>query len=71
MRSVYVVSGGVSRFAKARPDKNFQGIVKEAYDAALADIGLDQSTFNSAVDGSVMSYFSDHFLRQLKAGAMV
>jgi len=71
LRSVYVVSGGVSRFAKARPDKNFQGIVKEAYDAALADIGLDQSTFNSAVDGSVMSYFSDHFLRQLKAGAMV
>jgi len=71
LRSVYVVSGGVSRFAKARPDKNFQAIVKEAYDDAIADIGLDQPTFNSVADGSVMSYFSDHFLRQLKAGAMV
>jgi acetyl-CoA C-acetyltransferase len=69
--SVYVVSGGVSKFAKARPDKTFQAIVKEAYDDAIADIGLDLSTFNSVVDGSVMSYFSDHFLRQLKAGAMV
>jgi acetyl-CoA C-acetyltransferase len=71
VRSVYVVSGGVSRFAKARADKTFQAIVKEAYDDAIADIGLDMSTFNSAVDGSVVSYFSDHFLRQLKAGAMV
>ena len=71
VRSVYVVSGGVSKFAKSRPDKTFQGIVKEAYDYAVADIGLDIPAFNSAVDGSVASYFSDHFNRQLKAGAMV
>jgi acetyl-CoA acetyltransferase len=41
MRPVYAVSGGVSKFAKARPDKTFQAIVKEAYDYAIADIGLD------------------------------
>lgn len=71
MRPVYVVSGGVSKFAKARPDKTFQAIVKEAYDYALADLGLDLPTFNSVVDGSVASYFSDHFSRQLMSGIMV
>jgi acetyl-CoA C-acetyltransferase len=71
MRTVYAVSGGVSKFAKARPDKNFQAVVKEAYDYAIEDLGLDFPTFNQAVDGSVASYFSDHFSRQLMAGIMV
>jgi len=70
MRPVYVVSGGVSKFTKARPDKNFQAIIKEAYDASLADVGLDFPTFTGLVDGSVASYFSDHFSRQLMAGIM-
>ena len=71
MRPVYAVSGGVSKFAKARPDKTFQAVVKEAYDYAVADVGLDFETFNRLVDGSVASYFSDHFTRQLMAGIMV
>ncbi len=71
MRPVYVVSGGVSKFVKARPDKTFQGLVKEAYDYALADLGIDHSQFFELVDGSVASYFSDHFTRQLMAGIMV
>ena len=70
MRTVYVVSGGVSKFSKARPDKTFQAVVKEAYDYAIADIGLDFPTFTKMVDGSVASYFSDHFSRQLMAGIM-
>ena len=70
MRPVYAVSGGVSKFAKARPDKNFQAIVKEAYDYAIADIELDFPAFTRLVDGSVASYFSDHFTRQLMAGIM-
>jgi len=71
MRPVYAISGGVSKFAKSRPDKNFQGIVKEAYDYAIQDIDLDFPTFTRLVDGSVASYFSDHFSRQLMAGIMV
>src|SRR5512136_1713921 len=71
MRSVYAVSGGVSKFAKARPDKTFQGLVKEAYDYALADLGIEHAQFFELVDGSVASYFSDHFARQLMAGIMV
>ncbi|HLA79687.1 MAG TPA: thiolase domain-containing protein [Vicinamibacteria bacterium] len=71
MRPVYVVSGGVSKFAKARPDKTFQAVVKEAYDYALSDIGMEVPPFTSVVDGSVASYFSDHFSRQLMAGIMV
>jgi acetyl-CoA C-acetyltransferase len=71
MRNVYVVSGGVSKFAKARPDKTFQAIVKEAYDYAIADLGLTFPQFTEMVDGSVASYFSDHFQRQLMSGIMV
>src|SRR5512137_1773532 len=71
MRTVYAISGGVSKFVKARPDKTFQAIVKEAYDYAIQDIGLDFKTFTRLVDGSVASYFSDHFTRQLMAGIMV
>jgi acetyl-CoA C-acetyltransferase len=71
MRPVYVVSGGVSKFAKARPDRTFPAIVKEAYDYAITDLGLDFPAFTRCVDGSVASYFSDHFSRQLMAGIMV
>ena len=71
MRPVFVVSGGVSKFAKARPDRTFQAIVKEAYDYAIADLGLGMPEFTRLVDGSVASYFSDHFTRQLMAWIMV
>jgi acetyl-CoA C-acetyltransferase len=71
MRPVYLVSGGVSKFAKARPDVTFQAMVKEAYDYALKDIGLEFRKAAEIVDGTVASYFSDHFMRQLKAGSMV
>ncbi len=71
MRTVYAVSGGVSKFTKARPDKTFPAIVKEAYDYALQDLGLEHKQFIELVDGSVASYFSDHFTRQLMAGIMV
>ncbi len=70
MRNVYAISGGVSKFAKARPDKTFQAVVKEAYDYAIESIGLDFRRFTEMVDGSVASYFSDHFTRQLMAGIM-
>jgi acetyl-CoA C-acetyltransferase len=71
MRTVYTITGGVSKFVKARHDKTFQAVVKEAYDYAIQDIGLDHKTFTRLVDGSVASYFSDHFTRQLMAGIMV
>ncbi|MHB8928004.1 MAG: thiolase domain-containing protein [Bacillota bacterium] len=68
MRDVYVVSGGITKFSKASPDKDFRYMVKEAFDYAMKDVPkltLDQ------IDGSVASYFSDHFTRQLMAGIMV
>ncbi len=70
MRPVYLISGGVSKFAKARPDKTFQAVVKEAYDYSIRDLGLDFPAFTAQVDGSVASYFSDHFSRQLMSGIM-
>jgi acetyl-CoA C-acetyltransferase len=71
MRPVYAISGGVSKFAKSRPDKFFAALVKKASDYAINDIGLDFQTFTKLVDGSVASYFSDHFTRQLMAAIMV
>ncbi len=71
MRPVYLVAGGVSTFAKARPDATFQLMVKEAYDGALRDLGLEPRQAAELVDGTVAAYFSDHFLRQLMAGSMV
>jgi len=71
MRPVYAVAGGVSKFAKARPDKTFPALVKEAYDYILQDLGLSHRQFVEIVDGSVASYFSDHFARQVMAATMV
>jgi len=71
MRKVYVVSGGVSKFAKARPDKTFQAVAKESFDYAIEDLGFDHEQAIKFLDGMVASYFSDHFNRQLMAGIMV
>lgn len=70
MRPVFAISGGVSKFAKARPDKTYQAVIKEAYDYAIDDLELSFPAFNEIVDGSVASYFSDHFSRQLMAAIM-
>jgi len=67
MRPVYMVAGGVSKFEKARPDATFQKMVKEAFDHALGDVPRLRPEM---IDGSVASYFSDHFTRQLMAGIM-
>lgn len=68
MRPVYMVSGGITKFAKAQPHKDFRLMVREAFEYALADLpGLTPEK----IDGSVCSYFSDHFTRQVMAGAMV
>lgn len=67
MRKVYMISGGVSRFQKARPEFTFQRMVKEAYDYALRDVPRLRP---AQIDGSVASYFSDHFQRQLMSGIM-
>jgi len=68
MRAVYAVSGGVSKFSKVRHDKVFPALVKEAYDYILGDLGMEHPKFFELIDGTVASYFSDHFTRQLMAG---
>ena len=57
-RPVYMLSGGITKFAKAHPDKDFRLMVKDAFDAALGDLGGKLAPSN--IDGSVISYFSDH-----------
>src|SRR5437016_12997853 len=69
MRPVYMLAGGITKFAKAHAYKDFRFMVKEALDYALRDLGGKLTTHD--IDGSVISYFSDHFTFQLKAGAMV
>ncbi|HID28122.1 MAG TPA: thiolase domain-containing protein [Methanosarcinales archaeon] len=67
-REVYMISGGVTKFARSHPDKTFQYMVKSAFDYALKDV---PDLTLKEIDGSVGSYFSDHFTRQLMAGLMV
>ncbi len=66
-RNVYMISGGVTKFAKANPEMDFRLLVKKAFDYALNDAKISLADF----DGSVASYFSDHFQRQLMSGIMV
>jgi len=63
-----MISGGITKFAKAHPDKDFRVMVKDAYDYTLRDVPRFSK---SMIDGAVGSYFSDHFTRQLKAASMV
>ncbi len=68
MREVYIIGGGVTKFARARPEADFRLLVKEAFDRAVEELpgpGRDK------IDGTVCSYFSDYFTRQLMAEAMV
>ncbi len=67
-RRVYMITGGVTKFAKAHPAMDFRLMVKRAYDAAFADV---PELTPDRIDGSRVSYFSDHFSRQLKAASMV
>jgi acetyl-CoA C-acetyltransferase len=67
-RKVFMVTGGVTKFAKAHPAMDFRLMVKRAYDYAVKEIpGLTKDR----IDGTRISYFSDHFSRQLKAASMV
>jgi len=67
-RRVYIVTGGVTKFAKAHPAMDFRLMVRRAYDYALK--GVPNLT-PDRIDGTRISYFSDHFTRQLKAASMV
>jgi acetyl-CoA C-acetyltransferase len=67
-RKVYVVSGGVTKFAKAHSEMDFRLMVKKAYDYAMGDV---PKLTPSDIESSRISYFSDHFARQLKAASMV
>ena len=64
---VYMVSGGVTKFMKADPARDFRYRVKDAFDYAMNDVNLTLQD----IDGSVSCYFSDHLQRQVMAGAMV
>lgn len=67
MRPVYMISGGITKFSKANPRQSFRLMVKEAFDYAMRDV---PKLRRDRIDGSVASYFSDHFTRQLMAGIM-
>ncbi len=63
-----MITGGITKFTKANTQMDFRLMVKEAYDFALKDLPKLRPEM---IDGSVGSYFSDHFTRQLMAAIMV
>ncbi len=67
-RRVYMVTGGLTKFAKAHPAMDFRLMVERAYEYAARDT---PNLTKDRIDGTRISYFSDHFSRQLKAASMV
>jgi len=67
-RKVYAISGGVTKFAKAHTEMDFRLMVKRAFDYAMEDV---PNLKPEDIESSRISYFSDHFARQLKAASMV
>ncbi|MBI3910645.1 MAG: thiolase domain-containing protein, partial [Armatimonadetes bacterium] len=66
-RPVYMIAGGVTKFAKRHPEMDFRLMVRLAYEQAREQV---PNLTPADIDATVCSYFSDHFTRQLKAGAM-
>jgi acetyl-CoA C-acetyltransferase len=62
MRQVCVVSGGITKFAKANLNTQ-EAMCKDALDYALND--LDGRLELKQIDSSICTYFSDHFESQL------
>lgn len=65
-RRVFVLGGGISKFDKDRVDGTMRDWVVEAVLEALEDAEVDIQD----IEHSTTSYFSDHFNKQLKAGAI-
>lgn len=63
-----MVAGGLTKFAKAHPGMDFRLMTKKAFDFARAEV---PNLRLNGIDGTRISYFSDHFTRQLKAASMV
>ncbi len=63
-----MVTGGLTKFAKAHPEADFRLMVKQAFEYARKDA---PNLTKDRIDGTRVSYFSDHFSRQLKAASMV
>lgn len=67
MRRVCMISGGITKFAKANTALTQEAMVKDAFDYAMTDVGLDLAD----IDHAICSYFSDHFNQQLMFDAIV
>ena len=65
-RRVFVLGGGISKFAAERVDGNMRDWINEAVLEGLEDAGAGIEN----IEHSTTSYFSDHFDKQLKAGAI-
>src|SRR4030042_5815709 len=65
-RRVYVLGGGISKFAAERVDGNMRDWINESVLEGLEDAGVDIQD----IEHSTTSYFSAHFDKQLKAGAI-
>ncbi len=70
---VAMIAGGMTQFGKSRKDSTQEELVMEAAKMALFenDLKKDPLEVKKMIDGTVVSYFSDHFERQLLFGAII
>ncbi len=65
-RPVVVLGGGISKFAAERRDGTIRDWMVEAVQEAVQDAGVEIEE----IEHATTSYFSDHFDKQLKQGAI-
>ncbi|MGC8496457.1 MAG: thiolase C-terminal domain-containing protein [Thermoplasmata archaeon] len=72
-REVAIIAAGMTQFGKARRDSTQEELVMEAARMALFenDLNIDALDVKNMIDGTVVSYFSDHFEKQLLFGAII
>ncbi len=71
MRPVYMVTGGMSKFARAFPDKRTEELVIDAFTEAAEFIGTTPAELKKFIHTAYYGHFADHFGDQLLGEAVI
>jgi acetyl-CoA C-acetyltransferase len=70
-RPVYLVTGGMSEFRRAFPEKRTEELVVDSLDMAAKLIGKTKAELKSYIHSCYYGHFADHFGDQLLGEAVI
>ncbi|NOZ07583.1 MAG: thiolase domain-containing protein [FCB group bacterium] len=70
-RPVYLVTGGMSKFGRALPEKRTEELVIDAFTEAARFLNLSPSELKSYIHSAYYGHFADHFGDQLLGEAVI